>query len=682
MWGNVLSEVNLPHNYHVGFSNNRSDVLIHLTQWHYWWWFWFAFAWSLYYLLILRAARLRSLKFRPRIATTTRPRGKWGDLIVCAIPISWCANIITNSQSILRMIEWQTESGALTIRIRGKQWYWIYKFELKTFTDILTLPKNIGRNNWVVYTPMDVQIADDYLHILQLRSQNKWASNYWKDSFKKAEKARDFKINNAQEVLRYNLYNQYRSNILKKYFSKNVLRHKWARSDSLEDYIALLEARYAGILEQTHQRLDDRIRNRLGSYNEYVAGVVDGSIFHARAHSYMDWLEDARSYIKLDGVGRVIERLQSKRKRMLFKEAIMGGAESRFYKKVRPWIPQAIYDDFYSLLGAETNVKNKTWGAAVKTEDSVLNTFHNGVRGALNNEDTFYSRDEQIDANDLFFENFFDTAIKKYKEVRFAVYAYNDFVDVTRWRRRPQGANAPVRIIKYPISSKADIEKHSDNIKLFGVRFHDNEPAVHKKPSPHSAFLTLKQERYKRKKKIGPRQFFIKDEFGKNTEDVKRSVKPILMHNKIIEHNYGNPTRQYRLFRKYKIRHEATNIVLSKRLLRTKRTLVLPAHISLTAITNSYDVVHSWFIPGLGLKMDCIPGRATHHTFYIDNVGFYYGQCAEICGRYHHHMPIRICALPYEHFLLWWQTFGLPRLLFSRNFRRIKQKYGHRKFIW
>lgn len=73
---------------------------------------------------------------------------------------------------------------------------------------------------------MDVQIADDYLHILQLRSQNKWASNYWKDSFKKAEKARDFKINNAQEVLRYNLYNQYRSNILKKYFSKNVLRHK------------------------------------------------------------------------------------------------------------------------------------------------------------------------------------------------------------------------------------------------------------------------------------------------------------------------------------------------------------------------------------------------------------------------------------------------------------------------
>lgn len=48
--------------------------------------------------------------------------------------------------------------------------------------------------------------------------------------------------------------------------------------------------------------------------------------------------------------------------------------------------------------------------------------------------------------------------------------------------------------------------------------------------------------------------------------------------------------------------------------------------------------------------------------FYIDNVGFYYGQCAEICGRYHHHMPIRLCALPFEQFLVWWQRRGVKRL--------------------
>ena len=126
-----------------------------------------------------------------------------------------------------------------------------------------------------------------------------------------------------------------------------------------------------------------------------------------------------------------------------------------------------------------------------------------------------------------------------------------------------------------------------------------------------------------------------------------------MFNNESIINNFGNPSKQYNFFKKNKVRYENTSVVLSKRMLRTRRTLVLPAHVNITAITNSYDVVHSWFIPGLGLKMDCIPGRSTHHNFYIDNVGFYYGQCAEICGRYHHHMPIRICALPFEHFLLW-----------------------------
>ena len=109
-------------------------------------------------------------------------------------------------------------------------------------------------------------------------------------------------------------------------------------------------------------------------------------------------------------------------------------------------------------------------------------------------------------------------------------------------------------------------------------------------------------------------------------------------------------------------RSELVPVTLARRLLRTKRTLVLPAHVNLTVITNSYDVVHSWVDPGLGLKMDCVPGRSTHHTFYIDNIGFYYGQCAEICGRYHHHMPIRLCALPFEHFVVWWQAKGVARM--------------------
>ena len=102
-----------------------------------------------------------------------------------------------------------------------------------------------------------------------------------------------------------------------------------------------------------------------------------------------------------------------------------------------------------------------------------------------------------------------------------------------------------------------------------------------------------------------------------------------------------------------------TTLLSNKRLLRVKRVLVLPAHLNISIITNSFDVVHSWYIPGLGIKMDCVPGRSTHHNIYINHYGFYYGQCAEICGRYHHHMPIRVCALPFEHFLIWWYSYAI-----------------------
>ena len=124
----------------------------------------------------------------------------------------------------------------------------------------------------------------------------------------------------------------------------------------------------------------------------------------------------------------------------------------------------------------------------------------------------------------------------------------------------------------------------------------------------------------------------------------------------------------YTAIKNNKYKNELIPVTLARRLLRTKRTLILPAHINLTLITNSYDVIHSWFVPGLGLKIDCVPGRSTHHSLYIDNIGFYYGQCAEICGRYHHHMPIRVCALPFEHFMIWWQTKGLPRMYRSKKF--------------
>ena len=168
MWGYISAESSWQTNFNTGFSSSRSDVLLHLSQWQYWWWFWFAFLWAFYLLVINKAVRSRTLKMRPKYTTSYRPHGKWGDFLACAIPVSWCVNILINSNFILRLIEWQNESSLFTIRVRGRQWYWVYKFELKNFTDILSTPKNVGSNKWLINVFGDLQESEDYHHILQL----------------------------------------------------------------------------------------------------------------------------------------------------------------------------------------------------------------------------------------------------------------------------------------------------------------------------------------------------------------------------------------------------------------------------------------------------------------------------------------------------------------------------------
>ena len=571
MWGNIVTEVALQSNFGVGFNNMKSDVLIHLTQWQYWWWFWFSFLWAFYYLVILRVVRFRTLKFRPRLATTFRPHGKWGDLIICIIPVSWCSNIITNSNLIMRMIEWQAETGLLTIRIRGKQWYWIYKFELKTFTDILTVPKNIGRNKWQISTPGDLQVSDDYLHILQLRSQNKWVKKYWNDLNQKFSKQKIFHIISPQEQLNYNFYENFNNFILiNKYNEKNIFLKKIIN-------------------------LENNLSNNFVVLNKN------------------NW-------------NNLIVRTNNKKK---------------------------LWNDFSDLHVTNT-----------------LNYFD-----VLILKSFFYDdRKNQIELKNSYTSLF-------YKNKSEFKYNYNDFLEVNRWFKKNQGTNTPVRLIKYPISNKFNNFNDNESL-LFKFRFNNNESNIKHKPAPNSTFLTMKQKRYKRRKLIPARVKFEKDIDNNNTKKIRWSSNPYLFNNEFIIQNFGNASKQYNFFKKNKTRYENTSLVLSKRMLRTRRTLVLPANVNITAITNSYDVIHSWFIPGLGLKMDCIPGRSTHHNFFIDNVGFYYGQCAEVCGRYHHHMPIRICALPFEHFLLWWHTFGLPKLLFTNSKKRFSFHYGIRKFRW
>lgn len=231
---------------------------------------------------------------------------------------------------------------------------------------------------------------------------------------------------------------------------------------------------------------------------------------------------------------------------------------------------------------------------------------------------------------------------------------YSDVDTSSRFVKRSQGANSPIRVIKYPVVfSEATTIMNPKHPDLFKVSFNSGKSELKVKPLNDVFFYTIKQNKYKRRNSLPIYYKYERNFLNEKTNKIQYQGRVTLLNNSLFNDYLNNSEDLYNLMKKNKKNNESIPVTLARRMLRTKRTLVLPAHVNITLITNSFDVVHSWFIPGLGVKLDCVPGRSTHHTLYIDNVGFYYGQCAEICGRYHHHMPIRVCALPFEHFLLW-----------------------------
>lgn len=72
--------------------------------------------------------------------------------------------------------------------------------------------------------------------------------------------------------------------------------------------------------------------------------------------------------------------------------------------------------------------------------------------------------------------------------------------------------------------------------------------------------------------------------------------------------------------------------------------LYFPVEAPLRVLISSADVLHSWAIPALGVKVDACPGRLNQTSIFIKRPGIYYGQCSEICGVNHGFRPIGIVA--------------------------------------
>ena len=89
------------------------------------------------------------------------------------------------------------------------------------------------------------------------------------------------------------------------------------------------------------------------------------------------------------------------------------------------------------------------------------------------------------------------------------------------------------------------------------------------------------------------------------------------------------------------------------RLLEVDNQLVVPAEKNIRILATSADVIHSFFIPSLGVQRYAIPGRTIETWFRADKPGTFYGQCNQICGTNHSRMPIVIHAVPEQEFNAW-----------------------------
>ena len=89
------------------------------------------------------------------------------------------------------------------------------------------------------------------------------------------------------------------------------------------------------------------------------------------------------------------------------------------------------------------------------------------------------------------------------------------------------------------------------------------------------------------------------------------------------------------------------------RLLGVDNPIYVPVGKIIEVETTGADVIHSFALPQMGVKMDAVPGRLNHTWFKADNIGVFYGQCSELCGARHAYMPIELHVVSDADYAAW-----------------------------
>ena len=125
------------------------------------------------------------------------------------------------------------------------------------------------------------------------------------------------------------------------------------------------------------------------------------------------------------------------------------------------------------------------------------------------------------------------------------------------------------------------------------------------------------------------------------------------------EANPADPAAEPVSFLSYPLTEDArgaaakTDTALYPRLLAVDNEMVVPVNTVVRLLSTGGDVIHSFALPSLGVKVDSIPGRMNEYWFEATREGIFYGQCSELCGASHYNMPIAVRVVSQEQFANW-----------------------------
>jgi cytochrome c oxidase subunit 2 len=116
--------------------------------------------------------------------------------------------------------------------------------------------------------------------------------------------------------------------------------------------------------------------------------------------------------------------------------------------------------------------------------------------------------------------------------------------------------------------------------------------------------------------------------------------------------HYGYPDNGNFTYDSYPVQTEELQAG-QMRNLEVDNPLVIPVGANVRVLSTGQDVIHSFFVPSLGVQRYSIPGRTLETWMRADRPGTFYGQCNQICGVNHWFMPIVVRAVPQAEFEAW-----------------------------